>query len=224
MITKSVQSAVVVRENEYLLVNLDPTMIKLAFWRLDEGFADRSCFVLFVSNKFPASNLHFIFMSFHFKFDDESRAMSWSRWIKSRKWGGRRSIMKFNLWLYNNIECSWHRFSFQVWLYKYLQSPQPPQYIYWQRNDRMVNYDDNRRDVSIETIPGPRTQSRLIIKEPQISDSGNYTCRASNTEPASIYVYVSKGKVTNFKYFETRNWKFSFKISWEVFRRRQTSF
>lgn len=73
------------------------------------------------------------------------------------------------------------------------QSPQPPQYIYWQRNDRMVNYDDNRRDISIDTIPGPRTQSRLIIKEPQITDSGNYTCRASNTEPASIFVYVSKG-------------------------------
>uniref|UniRef100_A0A182F9U4 Ig-like domain-containing protein n=1 Tax=Anopheles albimanus TaxID=7167 RepID=A0A182F9U4_ANOAL len=72
------------------------------------------------------------------------------------------------------------------------RSPQPPQYVYWQRNDRMINYDDSRRDISIETTPGPRTQSRLIIREPQINDSGNYTCSASNTEPASIYVFVSK--------------------------------
>ncbi|CRL08425.1 CLUMA_CG021283, isoform A [Clunio marinus] len=68
------------------------------------------------------------------------------------------------------------------------KSPTPPQYVYWQRNNHMINYDDSRRDVSIETTPGPRTQSRLIIREPQISDSGNYTCSASNTEPASIYV------------------------------------
>uniref|UniRef100_A0A8W7PZC8 Ig-like domain-containing protein n=1 Tax=Anopheles coluzzii TaxID=1518534 RepID=A0A8W7PZC8_ANOCL len=74
------------------------------------------------------------------------------------------------------------------------KSPQPPQYVYWQRNDRMINYDDSRRDITIETTPGPRTQSRLIIREPQINDSGNYTCSASNTEPASIYVFVSKGK------------------------------
>uniref|UniRef100_A0A182PZZ0 Ig-like domain-containing protein n=1 Tax=Anopheles farauti TaxID=69004 RepID=A0A182PZZ0_9DIPT len=74
------------------------------------------------------------------------------------------------------------------------KSPQPPQYVYWQRNDRMINYDDSRRDITIDTTPGPRTQSRLIIREPQINDSGNYTCSASNTEPASIYVFVSKGE------------------------------
>jgi hypothetical protein len=81
----------------------------------------------------------------------------------------------------------------------HFQSPQPPQYVYWQRNDRMINYDDSRRDITIETTPGPRTQSRLIIREPQIADSGNYTCSASNTEPASTYVFVSKGTVDNYQ-------------------------
>nr|NP_610186.2 defective proboscis extension response 12, isoform E [Drosophila melanogaster]AAF57303.2 defective proboscis extension response 12, isoform E [Drosophila melanogaster] len=73
------------------------------------------------------------------------------------------------------------------------KSPTPPQYVYWQKNDRLINYVDSRRDITIETTPGPRTQSRLIIREPQVTDSGNYTCSASNTEPASIYVFVSKG-------------------------------
>lgn len=76
------------------------------------------------------------------------------------------------------------------------KSPISPQYVFWQRNNHMINYDESRRDVSIETTPGPRTQSRLIIREPQISDSGNYTCSATNTEPASIYVFVSKGDNT----------------------------
>lgn len=82
---------------------------------------------------------------------------------------------------------------FQNALLRIPQSPQPPQYVFWQKNERMINYDDSRRDITIETSPGPRTQSRLIIREPQIADSGNYTCSASNTEPASIYVFVSKG-------------------------------
>ncbi|KFB50693.1 AGAP006274-PA-like protein [Anopheles sinensis] len=83
------------------------------------------------------------------------------------------------------------------------RSPQPPQYVYWQRNDRMINYDDSRRDITIETTPGPRTQSRLIIREPQINDSGNYTCSASNTEPASIYVFVSKEGLNYARKFAT---------------------
>lgn len=90
--------------------------------------------------------------------------------------------------------------------------------VYWQRNNHMINYDDSRRDVSIETTPGARTQSRLTIREPQPSDSGNYTCSASNTEPASIYVFVSKGKDSTHVWQSVVYWKISsilFSMLWD---------
>lgn len=55
----------------------------------------------------------------------------------------------------------------------------------------MINYDDTRRDITIDTIPGLRTQSRLIIREPQISDSGNYTC---NFLFSIMYSWVCQNK------------------------------
>ncbi|XP_043279945.1 hemicentin-2 [Venturia canescens] len=71
------------------------------------------------------------------------------------------------------------------------KSPTPPQYVFWYHNNRMINYD-TRGSVSIQTDPGP-AQSRLIIHQAVESDTGNYTCSASNTKPASIYVFVTEG-------------------------------
>ncbi|RZF41552.1 hypothetical protein LSTR_LSTR000266 [Laodelphax striatellus] len=73
------------------------------------------------------------------------------------------------------------------------KSPQPPQYVFWYHNERMINYDTARGGVSVDTEPGAKTQSRLTIRGAQDTDSGNYTCSASNTEPASIFVFVSEG-------------------------------
>ncbi|CAH0391641.1 unnamed protein product [Bemisia tabaci] len=73
------------------------------------------------------------------------------------------------------------------------KSPMPPQYVFWYHNDRMINYDVARGGISVETKPGPKTQSILTIAGADESDNGNYTCSASNTEPASIYVFVSEG-------------------------------
>ncbi|XP_023720928.1 peroxidasin isoform X2 [Cryptotermes secundus] len=73
------------------------------------------------------------------------------------------------------------------------KSPTPPQYVFWYHNDRMINYDTSRGGITVETEPGPKTQSRLTIRDAHDTDSGNYTCSASNTEPASIYVFVSEG-------------------------------
>lgn len=77
------------------------------------------------------------------------------------------------------------------------QSPTPPQYVFWYHNSRMINYDTARGSVTVQTDPGP-TQSRLTIRQAIETDTGNYTCSASNTKPASIYVFVTEGKCAYF--------------------------
>ncbi|XP_029156318.1 zwei Ig domain protein zig-8 isoform X1 [Nylanderia fulva] len=72
------------------------------------------------------------------------------------------------------------------------KSPTPPQYVFWYHNNRMINYDTTRGSVTVQTDPGP-TQSRLTIHQAVESDTGNYTCSASNTKPASIFVFVTEG-------------------------------
>ena len=58
----------------------------------------------------------------------------------------------------------------------------------------MVNYDAGR-GITVFTSNAPdKTQSRFNIKEATPADSGNYTCNPSNAVPASIQVFVSKGR------------------------------
>ncbi|KAG8314493.1 hypothetical protein J6590_092047 [Homalodisca vitripennis] len=71
-------------------------------------------------------------------------------------------------------------------------SPSPPQYVFWYHNDKMVNYESTRGGVTVSTEPGPKTHSRLIVNRASHSDTGNYTCRAPNTDPDTIYVFVTK--------------------------------
>lgn len=66
----------------------------------------------------------------------------------------------------------------------------------WYHNDRMINYEDSEENnrVQVMTEPGgEKTHSRLLINEATSNHSGNYTCRASNTEPDSVHVFVSTG-------------------------------
>ncbi|XP_043585021.1 hemicentin-1 isoform X2 [Bombus pyrosoma] len=73
------------------------------------------------------------------------------------------------------------------------KSPTPPQYVFWYHNNRMINYDTTRgSSVTVQT-DSSSTQSRLTIHHAVESDTGNYTCSASNTKPASIYVFVTEG-------------------------------
>ncbi|XP_058798913.1 zwei Ig domain protein zig-8-like [Phymastichus coffea] len=72
------------------------------------------------------------------------------------------------------------------------KSPTPPQYVFWYHNNRMINYDTTRGRISVQNEPGP-TQSRLLIHNAIESDTGNYSCSASNTKLTSIFVFVTEG-------------------------------
>ena len=74
------------------------------------------------------------------------------------------------------------------------QNPVPPEYIFWYHNDRMINYDTVRGGITVTVEPGPKTYSRLIVTHATQADSGNYSCRAPNTLPDEIHVFVTKGK------------------------------
>ena len=82
-----------------------------------------------------------------------------------------------------------------VWTRVTLQTLEPPQYVYWYHNDKIINYDTKRTRVSFDlgednlikaTVTTAlefsgentkKTSSRLVIASVQKSDSGNYTCR-----------------------------------------------
>jgi hypothetical protein len=59
----------------------------------------------------------------------------------------------------------------------------------------MVNYDSGR-GVRVQTRgegEGARTTSRLTLPSASKGDEGNYTCSPSNTDPATVHVFIQEG-------------------------------
>lgn len=74
-------------------------------------------------------------------------------------------------------------------------SSEPPTYVFWYYNQRTLSYDDPRGGVSVITEKGNDvTNSWLLIQAAQTSDSGEYGCKPSNAEMASVKVHVLNGE------------------------------
>ncbi|XP_065206254.1 zwei Ig domain protein zig-8-like [Planococcus citri] len=69
-------------------------------------------------------------------------------------------------------------------------SPEPPSFIRWYHNERIINYDSPRGGVNVITEKGDITISYLIIQKSQITDSGRFYCCPSNARKASVMVHV----------------------------------
>lgn len=64
------------------------------------------------------------------------------------------------------------------------QSTEPPSYVFWYHEKRMINYDQGVQVIA------DRSSSVLLLQEADKSHNGNYTCSPSNAIPASINVHV----------------------------------
>ncbi|XP_025837624.1 lachesin-like, partial [Agrilus planipennis] len=68
------------------------------------------------------------------------------------------------------------------------QSTEPPLFVFWYHNNRMINYDaDKGINVTTEL---PTKTSLLTINSAATRHSGNYSCVPSNAQPASTYVHI----------------------------------
>lgn len=71
------------------------------------------------------------------------------------------------------------------------KSTEVPSYLFWYHNFRMINYDVDQ-GVNVSTDLASR-ESWLEVPRASDRHSGNYTCEASNAQPARVLVHVFKG-------------------------------
>lgn len=57
-------------------------------------------------------------------------------------------------------------------------------------NNKMISTDLTKDEVVLNTRTDDSTTSYLIIRGADVTDSGKYTCAASNSGPTSIKVHV----------------------------------
>ncbi|KFB39327.1 AGAP009183-PA-like protein [Anopheles sinensis] len=73
-----------------------------------------------------------------------------------------------------------------------VQSNEPPLYIFWYHNSRMINYDTHR-GVNVSTEADNR-YSELVITHTNTLNSGNYSCVSNNAVAASTLVHILNGE------------------------------
>ncbi|XP_042224078.1 uncharacterized protein LOC121867968 [Homarus americanus] len=72
-------------------------------------------------------------------------------------------------------------------------SPEPPAFIFWYHDDKLVSYERRPGDVVVSTETGSVTTSRLLVQFAEPRHTGLYTCSPANSKPQSVNVHVIAG-------------------------------
>ncbi|KAL7639903.1 UNVERIFIED_CONTAM: hypothetical protein RMT77_009316 [Armadillidium vulgare] len=67
-----------------------------------------------------------------------------------------------------------------------------PGFIFWYKNDRLVDYDSTNGRVEVDMSQSGQTQ--LIMKEVVVNDSANYTCDPSGGKADSVMLTIIEDK------------------------------
>jgi len=70
------------------------------------------------------------------------------------------------------------------------ESPEPPQYIFWYRDEQPISYSSPRGGISQVTEKGDVTASFLLLQQARVTDSGQYACHSSVGRVANATVHI----------------------------------
>ncbi|KAK8376921.1 hypothetical protein O3P69_010100 [Scylla paramamosain] len=75
-----------------------------------------------------------------------------------------------------------------------LHSPEPPAFIFWYHDNKLVSYERTRGSgMEVSTERGSVTTSRLLVQDARPRHSGRYTCDPANSRRRSVTVHVIAG-------------------------------
>ncbi|KAJ9599676.1 hypothetical protein L9F63_026475, partial [Diploptera punctata] len=79
----------------------------------------------------------------------------------------------------------------------YTHANKAPRVVDWFHSDRLVTIQAERGGISIETVKTDlHTKSKLTVAGVTYKDAGNYTCKPTDTKPASVQLIVVEGEHT----------------------------
>ncbi|XP_076069621.1 zwei Ig domain protein zig-8-like [Oratosquilla oratoria] len=73
-------------------------------------------------------------------------------------------------------------------------TPEPPTFIMWKHNNKVISYESERGGVNVVTEKGPQTTTNLLVRGAGPADTGVYSCNPNTAPTANVTVHILNGE------------------------------